>query len=238
MSRRTWSRSRSTTGSDQRSRKTQPTRRSAAPKTQLRYSNFSASSSTVAGSTAPRNETRSIDACAAKGRRGALGFSNRAVVRSVNAAAFAPVGRRTPPRRSSVQQQGGPHRQSFGPRADRHRHRLVARAAVVVEMPTADGTCGCPRSGAARATARRSAPPRRSFIATGHPRHVQPHRFLRSPRFLIEQAGSEAQHRTSVPSECHRDRFGLEPPGQVGYRVILKKDLRAPYWEGRTRNVN
>jgi hypothetical protein len=41
-----------------------------------------------------------------------------------------------------------------------------------------------------------------------------------------------------VPSECHRDRYGLESPGQVQFLSLLKKDLRAPYWEGRSRNVN
>jgi len=29
-----------------------------------------------------------------------------------------------------------------------------------------------------------------------------------------------------------------ETPGEVQYVSVLKKDLRAPFWEGRDRNVN
>ncbi len=38
--------------------------------------------------------------------------------------------------------------------------------------------------------------------------------------------------------ECQRDRTNRESPCQSTFGSFLKKDLRAPYWEGRSRNVN
>lgn len=47
-----------------------------------------------------------------------------------------------------------------------------------------------------------------------------------------------AQRERAVSTECQRDRTNRESPCQSTFGSFLKKDLRAPYWEGRTRNVN
>jgi hypothetical protein len=49
---------------------------------------------------------------------------------------------------------------------------------------------------------------------------------------------AKRKQRRKVATEWQRERRGHESPAQDAFVVVLKKDLRAPYWAGRSRNVN
>ena len=47
-----------------------------------------------------------------------------------------------------------------------------------------------------------------------------------------------AQRERTVSTEWQRDRMNRKSPCQSTFGSFLKKDLRAPYWEGKERMVN
>ena len=58
------------------------------------------------------------------------------------------------------------------------------------------------------------------------------------PYPYTEARNGKAQQHRKVATEWQREKRGHEVPAQDAFVVVLKKDLRAPYWEGRSRDVN